>query len=101
MTTEQDIQLKKEIEHIFESGANEYRIYEMFKNFFYKINKNPNTLLLTELIKNLQERKDHLTSLEINKKNDLEEYIENQARIHELLLIQIHLQKELLNNLNL
>lgn len=101
MSIEEEIQLKREIEHIFDSGANEYRIYEMFKNFIYKINKNGNILILRELLKNTEERKDYLTSLKIDKENDVEEYIENQARLAELLLVQIYLQQQLLNNLNL
>ena len=101
MKLKDEIQLKKEIEHIFDSGANEYRIYEMFKNFIYKVNKNANISILNELIQNTEERMNYLTSLEIDKENDLEEYIENQSRIAELLLVQIHLQQQLINKFNL
>ena len=38
VTIEEENQLKMEIEHIFESGANEKRVFEMVKNFINRRN---------------------------------------------------------------
>lgn len=42
MTKEQEQQLKSEIQHIFDSGANEIRIFEMVKLFIDQLNDYPN-----------------------------------------------------------
>lgn len=55
MNSENDIQLKKEIEHIFESGANETRIYEMVKNFIDKRNLLHNDKLSNSFVRDTEE----------------------------------------------
>ena len=50
MTKEHEIELKNEIAHIFDSGANEIRIFEMVKMFLDRRDKAINyTLCCTEL----------------------------------------------------
>lgn len=42
MTTKDEIDLKSEIQHIFDSGANELRIFEMIKAFIDRRYETPN-----------------------------------------------------------
>jgi hypothetical protein len=65
MTKEHEIELKNEIAHIFDSGANEIRIFEMVKMFLDRRDKAINyTLCCTEL-----KGKEALTFEEFKKDN--------------------------------
>jgi hypothetical protein len=99
MKLEDKAQLKLEIEHIFESGANEYRIYDMVLNVISKMHKNHNSLLFNNILENLDERELYLKSFKINKEIDSDDYLENTSRLHELLLVRVHIQQQLINNL--
>ena len=56
MTQQDKEQLKLEIDHIFESGANEIRIFEMVVNFIDSRNGVNKNMIIMEKIKIMEEK---------------------------------------------
>ena len=86
MTDQDEKQLRKEIDHIFESGANEIRVFEMVKNF---INKRYSQATANKYPWLKQDDLEFAIALQEENRLDAVKYLAEKARPHELSALRV------------
>ena len=79
MTEQDKEQLNIEISHIFESGANHLRIFEMVENF---IDKRYKAINYTHCCKSVKDKYTHTFEVDLNSEKRKEQYNKQIEQIH-------------------